>query len=195
MHLLESAGVESRDPVLPSTLVGVWSTDPARAEKLAQAVKMTGCSIEMLETDEALASAAYRKTIDVLVAEADERLSAQRGFIRVPLILVEQGGARVDQRLVSQAYATVSVAEHTSLVLDRFNEHRALAAHAAERHAPPTRCSRCARLFERLAVSRAAEERFVRFGSVALCESCVGALRRLVRGSESSLIEADAARR
>lgn len=193
MHLLESPGIELRASVPQSTLVGVWSPDPARAEKLARAVTTSGCALEMLETDEALASAAYRKTIDVLVADADERLAAQRQFIRVPLILVEREGDRVDQRLASQAYAIVSVAEHASLVLDRFNEHRALAAQAAERHAPPTRCSRCARPFESLFGDPQAEERFVRFGAVTLCESCIGALRRLLRASDTSLIEADAA--
>src|SRR5262249_29883705 len=96
-------------------------------------------------------------------------------------------------RLAGRAYAVAETPPEAALAVDRFFEHCRLAQQAASRRSVPGRCSRCGRYFDAVkARNGAPSRRFVRFGSVALCGSCVEALRRLLRTAETAVVEADA---
>src|SRR5262245_24876192 len=137
----------------------------------------------LLEQDAELTSAHNYGSL--LVAEFGPRFEAQQAFVRGPVVRLDPHRA-APHRLRSRAYAVVATPSEAALAADRFFEHRRLSQAAASRRAMPGRCSRCGRPFDALrARSGAPSRRFVRFGSVALCGSCVEALRKLLRSAES----------
>jgi len=146
--------------------------------------------VRVLEQDADLTSAHLYGSL--LVAEFEPRLTLQQEFVRGPFVLLDPARAAA-HRLASRAYAIVATPSEAALAVDRFFEHRRLAQAAANRRVMPGRCSRCGRPFDALrARNGAPSRRFVRFGSVALCGSCVEALRRLLRSAEGAVVEADA---
>src|SRR5260370_10614259 len=90
-------------------------------------------------------------------------------------------------------YAVVASPLKVGLAVDRFLTHRRLADQAASHRGPPRYCSRCGRGFDSLkARGVGTARRFVRFGSISLCGSCVESLRTLLRRTETAIVEADA---
>ena len=176
----------------PSLTILIWAHDPAVAEDLVRNVSEPGRAVHMLDGDADLAASGSRGTGSLLVAQAGPRLEAQQTFLHGPLILVDPA-RRSSAELTKRAYAVVSSAPEAGLVVDRFLTHRRLAEQAAQRRAPPRRCSRCGRGFDSLKASGAGTaRRFVRFGSISLCGRCVESLRTLLRQAESAVVEADA---
>lgn len=174
----------------PATTILIWAHDLAAAEDLFYNLSEPGRTLHVLETDAELAAAG--SNAGLLVAQAGPRLEAQQVFLRGPLILVDQ--ARTSSAaLTRRAYAVVANAPEAALAVDRFLTHRRLAEQAARHRGPPRRCARCGRGFDSLkARSAGTARRFVRFGSIALCGSCVESLRTLLRQAETAVIDADA---
>src|SRR5579859_3612697 len=174
----------------PSLTILIWATDSAVAEALAHDLSEPGRAVQVLDGDAQLAASG--NTGSLLVAQAGPRLEAQQGFLRGPLILVDP--ARMSSAaLVRVAYAVVANGPEAGLAVDQFVTHRRLAERAARHREPPRRCSRCGRGFDSLkARGTGTARRFVRFGSISLCGSCVESLRTLLRQAESAVVEADA---
>ncbi len=146
--------------------------------------------LRVLADDGQLASGA--RTTRLLVAQAGPRLETQQSFLRGPIILVDPTRTS-SPSLAKRAYAIVENALQASLLVDRFLTHRRMAEQVAGHRASPRRCSRCGRGFDALKAGRGGTTtRFVRFGSIALCGSCVEHLRRLVREATAAIVEADA---
>ncbi len=174
--------------------VSVWAADPERAAALAEAVRGPGRVVHLLADDAALANAWRATPSGVLIAEDGPRTEMQLAFLHLPLILVRAGG-RPASRVAQRAYATVGSAAEAALALDRLAEHQQLAALAARRREPPRGCSRCGRGYDVLKVRGAGlARRFVKFGTIALCGSCLDQLRRLLRAADAPFVEADARR-
>jgi hypothetical protein len=173
----------------PSTIL-IWAHDPAVAEALVRHGSKPGRGVRVVDGDAELAASTASGIL--LVAQAGPRLEAQRAFLRGPLILVDQ--ARTSSgALANQAYAVVANPPEAGLAVDQFLTHRRLAEQAAHHRGPPQRCSRCGRGFDSLkARGGGTARRFVRFGSISLCGSCVESLRTLLRHAESAVVEADA---
>jgi hypothetical protein len=128
----------------------------------------------------------------LLVAQAGPRLEAQQAFLRGPIILVDPPRT-ASIELKARAYAVVANAPEANLAVDRFLVHRHEAERVAGHRGSPRRCSRCGRGFDALKASRGGTAtRFVRFGSISLCGSCVEKLRTLLRQTETTVVEADA---
>ncbi len=171
----------------PRITIVIWATDARLAEALRAELADPLRELRMLEDDGELAASGSRGAL--LVAEAGSRFEAQRAFVRGPVILVDPG------RLASatDAYAVVRNAPEAGLAVDRFLTHRRAAEQVAGARGSPRRCSRCGRGFDALKARRGGNAtRFVRFGSIALCGSCVEKLRSLLRQAESVVVEADA---
>ncbi|MDQ6672333.1 MAG: hypothetical protein M3069_16575 [Chloroflexota bacterium] len=169
----------------------VWAPDWQVAEAIEASLVGAGHAVRRLEDDAALATAHQRDVL--LVAQCGPRLDAQQAFVRRPLILVESG-RKPSEPLAARAYAVVAQPAEAGHAVDRFVEHRQLAAQVAERRGPPRRCSRCGRGFEaRKARGGGSAGRFVRFGTISLCGSCVEALRTLLRQAQAqvAVVEAD----
>jgi hypothetical protein len=168
----------------------IWAHDATLGEALLDYLAEPGRSIRVLDTDAELAATGADGS--VLVAQAGPRLAAQQAFLRVPFILVDPARSS-DARLARRAYAVVANPPEAGLAVDTYLTHSGLAEAAAARRGPPRRCSRCGRGFDSLKASQGGSaRRFVRFGSVALCGSCVEQLRTLLRRVESAVVEADA---
>jgi hypothetical protein len=174
----------------PSPSVLVWATRPGLADALAETLAEPGRTVRLLEQDADLSSA---DTLGVvLVAEFEPRFAVQAPFVRGPLVLLDPERA-APRPLSSRACAVVGTPSEAALAVDRFFEHRRLSIQAAGRRAMPGRCSRCGRHFDAVKAGRGSPaRRFVRFGAVALCGSCVEALRRLLRTAETAVVEGDA---
>lgn len=167
----------------------LWATRPDLAEALATALAEPERVVRVLDQDAQLSSAHTFGSL--LVAELEPRLLLQQAFLRGPFVLVDPERA-APRAFAARAYAVVASASEAVLAVDRFFEHRRLAQAAANRRSVPGRCSRCGRGFDALkARAGTPSRRFVRFGSVALCGSCVEALRKLLRQAESAVVEAD----
>jgi hypothetical protein len=174
-------------PLLP---ILIWAIDVRLAEALCAELDEPGRALRVLDDDGELAASGSSGML--LVAEAGPRLEAQRAFLRGPVILVDPSHAASGQ-LTTQAYAVVSNAPEAGLAVDRFLTHRRAAEQVAGARGSPRRCSRCGRGFDALKARRGGNAtRFVRFGSIALCGSCVEKLRSLLRQAESVVVEADA---
>jgi hypothetical protein len=169
----------------------IWAHDAALAESLLDYLAEPGRSVRVLDSDAQLA-AAGASSGSLLVAQAGPRLDAQQAFVRGPFILVDP--ARSSQAsLERRAYAVVANPPEAGLAVDGYLTHRRLAEEAAAHRGPPRRCLRCGRGFDSLKAGQGGSaRRFVRFGSVALCGSCVEQLRTLLRRVESAVVEADA---
>jgi hypothetical protein len=176
--------------IAPPNTILIWAHDPAVAEDLALNVDEPGRAVHLLEDDAQLAASGTSGRL--LVAQAGPRLEAQRAFLRGPLVLVDP--ARISSaELATRAYAVVANPPEACLAVDRFLTHRRLADQAAGHRGPPRYCSRCGRGFDSLKARGAGTaRRFVRFGSIALCGSCVESLRTLLRRAESAVVDADA---
>jgi hypothetical protein len=167
----------------------IWATDPRLTDRLAEALGEPGRELRVLEDDGQLAASGAGRTL--LVAEAGPRLEAQQAFLRGPLVLVDPGGVS-SRELRARAYAVVTTAGEANLAVDGFLRHRAAAAQVAGARGSPRRCARCGRGFDALKAQRGGTAtRFVRFGSTALCGSCVDKLRTLLRQAETAIVEAD----
>jgi hypothetical protein len=177
-------------PIAPQTTILVWAHEPAIAAELALNVDEPGRAVHLLEDDAQLAASGSSGRL--LVAQAGPRLEAQRLFLRGPLVLVD--GARISSHeLADRAYAVVANAPEAGLAVDRYLTHRRLADQAASHRGPPRYCSRCGRGFDsQKARGVGTARRFVRFGSISLCGSCVESLRTLLRRTETAVVEADA---
>ena len=174
----------------PPTTILIWAPDPAVADALVLNVSEPGRAVRLLDDDAQLAASGSSGRL--LVAQAGPRLEAQQAFLRGPLVLLDP--ARVASReLAKRAYAVVANPPEAGLAVDRFLTHRRLADQAASHRRPPRYCSRCGRGFDSLKARGAGTaRRFVRFGAIALCGSCVESLRTLLRRAESPVVEADA---
>jgi hypothetical protein len=167
----------------------VWATDAVLADALHEYLPEPGRELRVLGNDAELAALGSGGML--LVAEAGPRLSAQEPFLHLPIILVDPDRT-APPRLREKAYAIVANAPEASLAVDRFLTHRLAAAQVAGQRDSPRRCSRCGRGFDSLKARRGGTAtRFVRFGSISLCGSCVEKLRTLLRQTETSVIEAD----
>jgi len=169
----------------------VWAPEQQVAETIEASLVGVGHSVRRLEHDADLATLHQRHTL--LVAQCGPRLEAQQAFVRGPLILVESG-CKPSDALAARAYAVVAQPAEIGHAVDRFVEHRQLAAEVAERRGPPRHCSRCGRGFDALkARGPGTARRFVRFGAIALCGTCVEALRTLLRQAQTqvAVVEAD----
>ena len=177
-------------PIAPQATILVWAHDPDVAADLALNVDEPGRAVHLLEDDAQLAASSTSGRL--LVAQAGPRLEAQRAFLRGPLVLVDP--ARISStELANRAYAVVANPPEAGLVVDRFLTHRRLADQAASHRGPPRYCSRCGRGYDSLkARGVGTARRFVRFGSISLCGSCVESLRSLLRRTETAVVEADA---
>jgi hypothetical protein len=173
----------------PSTIL-VWAPAPAVAEALVLNVAEPGRAVRVLDGDADLAASGSSGRL--LVAQAGPRVEAQQAFLRGPLVLLDP--ARMSSgELVRRAYAVVANPPEAGLAVDRFLTHRRLADQAAGHRGPPRYCARCGRGFDSLKARGAGTaRRFVRFGSIALCGSCVESLRTLLRRAESAVVDADA---
>jgi hypothetical protein len=170
----------------------IWAPEPEVAEAIEASLVAAGHAVRHLENDAELATSVHQRD-GLLVAQCGERLEAQQAFLRGPLILVE-AGRKPSPALFSRAYTVVPGAEELGYAVDRFVEHRHLARQAAERRGPPRRCSRCGRGFDALkARGHGTARRFVRFGAISLCGTCVEALRTLLRQAQAqvAVVEAD----
>jgi hypothetical protein len=177
-------------PIAPQTTILVWAHDPAVAAELALNVDEPGRAVHLLEDDAQLAVSGSSGRL--LVAQAGPRLEAQRLFLRGPLVLVDPARSSSTE-LADRAYAVVANPPEAGLAVDRFLTHRRLADEAASHRGPPRYCSRCGRGFDSLkARGVGTARRFVRFGSISLCGSCVESLRTLLRRTETAVVEADA---
>jgi hypothetical protein len=176
--------------IAPPTTVLIWAHDPDVAAELALNVDEPGRAVRLVEDDAQLAASGSSGRL--LVAQAGSRLEAQRVFLRGPLIVLDP--ARISSNeLADRAYAVVFNAPEAGLAVDRFLTHRRLADQAASHRGPPRYCSRCGRGFDSLkARGVGTARRFVRFGSISLCGSCVECLRTILRRAESAVVEADA---
>jgi hypothetical protein len=167
----------------------VWAPNCQVFEAIAASLVGSGYAVRHLEDDAELAGQHQRDAL--LVAQCGPRLEAQQAFLHAPFILVA-AGRQASPALVSRAYAIVAEASEVGYAVDRFVEHRQLARQAAERRGPPRRCSRCGRGFDaRKARGSGTARRFVRFGAISLCGSCVEALRALLRQAQVAVVEAD----
>ncbi len=175
----------------PVTTVLVWAADAGRADVLAEAVAGSDRAVRTVLDEGELVQLAYRRGADVLVVEDGPALAAQATFLRVPIVLVRQGDDRPSPRLARHAYAIVARPAEAGLAVDRLLEHRRLAQHALARREPPRRCSRCGRGYDPLAGRKGTARRFVRFGQVTLCGSCVGALRSLLDHAETPWVDGE----
>ena len=174
----------------PATTILIWAHDLAVAEALFYSLSEPGRSLHVLDSDADLAASGSAGML--LVAQAGPRLEAQQAFLRGPLILVDQARTSSSE-LAKRAYAVVANAPEAELAVDRFLTHRRLAAQAAGHRGPPRYCARCGRGFDGVKARGAGTaRRFVRFGSISLCGSCVESLRTLLRQTETAVIEADA---
>jgi hypothetical protein len=174
----------------PTSSVLVWAIRPDLADAVVELLAEPGRTVRVLENDAQLSSA--HTLASLLVAEFSTRLELQQSFLRGPFVLIDPERA-APRPLAARAYAIVATPSEAALAVDRFFEHRRLAQQAAGRRGGPNRCSRCGRGFDAAkARSGAPSRRFVRFGSIALCGSCVEALRRLLKGAETAVVEADA---
>jgi len=176
--------------IAPPTTILIWAHDPDVAADLALNVDEPGRAVHLLEDDAQLAASGTSGRL--LVAQAGPRLEAQRVFLRGPLVLVDP--ARISSpELANRAYAVVANPPEAGLAVDRFLTHRRLADQAASHRGPPRYCSRCGRGYDSLkARGVGTARRFVRFGSISLCGSCVESLRTLLRRTETAVVEADA---
>jgi hypothetical protein len=175
--------------IAPPKTILIWAHDPAIADALVQEVTEPGRSVHVLADDAELATSGSSGSL--LVAQAGPRLEAQQAFLRGPLILLEHS-SRSSSALARRAYAVVVNSPEAGLAVDRFLTHRHLAEQAASHRGPPRRCARCGRGFDGSKVRGAGTaRRFVRFGSIALCGSCVESLRTLLRQAESAVVDAD----
>jgi len=179
----------------------VWAEDRQVAAAIEASAIGVGHTVRRLQDDAELAtphgrtaaSAAGHPGDGVLVAQCGPRLEAQQAGLRGPLILVK-AGRQPSAALAARAYAIVAEPADVGHAVDRFVEHRQLARQVAERREPPRRCARCGRDFDaRKARGAGTARRFVRFGSVALCGTCVEALRTLLRQAQAqvAVVEAD----
>jgi hypothetical protein len=176
--------------IASSVRILIWAHDPAVAEALVQQVSEPGRAVRVLEDDADLAASS--SSGGLLVAQAGPRLEVQQAFLRGPFILLDPARA-ASGALAKQAYAVVVDPPEAGLAVDQFLTHRRLAEQAAGHLGPPRRCSRCGRGFDSLKARGAGTaRRFVRFGSISLCGSCVESLRTLLRQAESAVVEADA---
>jgi hypothetical protein len=174
----------------PRISIVIWATDARLAEALCAELADPLRELRVLEDDGELAASGSSSAL--LVAEAGPRFEAQRVFVRGPVILVDPGRLASPQA-VAQAYAVVRNAPAAGLAVDRLLTHRRAAEQVAGARGSPRRCSRCGRGFDALKARRGGNAtRFVRFGSIALCGSCVEKLRSLLRQAESVVVEADA---
>jgi hypothetical protein len=173
------------------TAVLVWAADWQVGAAIEASLVAVGHVVRRVEDDAALAST--HKGDALLVAECGPRLEAQQAFLRGPLILVE-AGCTPSPALAARAYAVVAEPSDAGHAVDRFVEHRQLARQVAERRGPPRRCARCGRGFDALKARRAGTaRRFVRFGAISLCGTCVEDLRTLLRRAQAqvAVVEAD----
>ena len=177
-------------PIAPQATILVWAHDPDVAADLALNVDEPGRAVHLLEDDAQLAASGTSGRL--LVAQAGPRLEAQRAFLRSPLVLVDPGRISSSE-LANRAYAVVAHPPEAGLAVDRYLTHRRLADQAASHRGLPRYCSRCGRGFDSLkARGVGTARRFVRFGSISLCGSCVESLRSLLRRTETAVVEADA---
>jgi hypothetical protein len=170
----------------------IWAPEPQVAEAIEASLVAAGHAVRHLEDDAELATAVHHRDA-LLVAQCGERLEAQQAFLRGPFILVE-AGRKPSPAFSARAYAVVPQSSDVGYAVDRFVEHRTLARQAAERRGPPRRCSRCGRGFDALkARGTGTARRFVRFGAISLCGTCVEALRTLLRQATAqvAVVEAD----
>jgi hypothetical protein len=169
----------------------VWADDWQVGETIEASLIGVGHTVRQLQDDAELATVHQRDAL--LVAQCGPRLEAQQAFLRGQLILVE-AGRKPSAALAARAYAIVAQASEAGHAVDRFVEHSQLARQVAERRGPPRRCSRCGRGFDALkARGTGTARRFVRFGAVSLCGTCVEALRTLLRQATAhvAVVEAD----
>jgi hypothetical protein len=166
----------------------LWGTDGQLVHRLTLAMAQAGYVPRVLESDAELATDHLPGVL--LVAEYGQRLEIQQPFLRGPLILVDPQSS-APRRVVQRAYAVARNPGEAVLAIDGYFEHKQLADRAAARVIPPRLCARCGRHFDAArAGRRGTTQRFVRFGSVALCGGCVEELRRLLRQAQGAVVEA-----
>ena len=173
------------------TSILIWATDARLADALTAELAAVDRDVRLLADDGELAASGGSGAL--LVAQAGPRLEAQHAFLRGPIIVVDAHHSS-SRALVERAYAVVESAPEANLAVDRFLTHRQAAEQVAGARGSPRRCARCGRGFDALRAKRGGTaSRFVRFGSIALCGSCVEKLRTLLRQAETSVVvEADA---
>jgi hypothetical protein len=174
----------------PHVPILIWATEQPLLEDLHEYLAEPARALQELEDDGQLAASGSNGAL--LVAQVGPRLEAQRAFLRGPFILIDPTRS-ASAELKSRAYAIVANAPEAGLAVDRFLTHRQAAERVAGHRGSPRRCSRCGRGFDALKASRGGTAtRFVRFGSISLCGSCVEKLRSLLRQAETTVVEADA---
>jgi hypothetical protein len=174
-------------------VVVIWAPSTGLERALTDRLAHLGYSVSILSSEAELAAANASSAL--LVAEYGPRLAAQQAFLRGPFVLVDVERA-APPKLAQRSYAVVDTPEEAALMVDRFFVHRGLAEQAAGRRGSPARCSRCGRGFDARKVrDGTTTQRFVRFGSVALCGACVEDLRKRLREAETAVVEADVRRR
>jgi|SRR5579859_7426088 len=169
----------------------VWAPDEPVFEAVEASLVGAGHTVRRLEDDAELATLSQGDAL--LVAQCGPRLDVQQAFLRGPFVLVE-AGRKPSVALAARAYGVVAEPGDVGYAVDRFVEHRRLAREVAERRGPPRRCSRCGRGFDaRKARGAGTARRFVRFGAISLCGTCVEALRTLLRQAQAqvAVVEAD----
>ena len=169
----------------------VWAPDWQVGEAIEASLVGVGHAVRHIESDAELATGHPRDAL--LVAQCGPRLEAQAAFVRGSFILVEAGCAP-SPALAARAYAVVAQPSEAGHAVDRYVEHRQLARQVADRRGPPRRCSRCGRGFDAVKARGVGNaRRFVRFGSISLCGTCVEALRTLLRQAQAqvAVVEAD----
>jgi hypothetical protein len=166
----------------------LWGTTGQLVHDLTLTLAQAGYVPRVLESDAQLATEHLPGVL--LLAEYGQRLETQQAFLRGPLILVDSRSS-APRRFVERAYAVASNPSEAVLAVDGFFEHKQLADRVAARTSPPRRCARCSRNFDAARAGRGGTtQRFVRFGSIALCGACVEDLRRLLRQAQVAVVEA-----
>jgi hypothetical protein len=169
--------------------VQVWANHPEVVGALRAYLDDMATELHEIQDDAELAASGSNGSL--LVAQAGPRLTAQQRFLRGPFILIDPH-RESPRALAERAYAVVTSVPEAGLAVDRYFTHRQLVDELVGRRGSPRRCSRCGRGFDSQKVRAGSPaRRFVRFGSIALCGTCVEQLRSLLRQAESAVVEAD----
>lgn len=180
------------DSVAPAEVeVLVWASRTDVAEQLARAAEGPGRDVRVVLDDAELARLVTQGGSSLLLAEDGPLLAVQHHLLRLPLILLRRDGQPATPKLARAAYAILARPVEAGLVIERFLEHRQVAAAVAQRRQPPRRCARCGRAYDAQAARRGTARRFVKFGSLALCGSCVALFHKLVTRTDTPFVEAE----
>ena len=103
----------------------VWADEWQVGEAIEASLTGVGHTVRHLADDAELATLHQRDAL--LVAQCGPRLEAQLAFLHGPIIVVE-AGRPVAPALAARAYAVVAQPAEAGHAVDRFVEHRQLAA-------------------------------------------------------------------